>query len=142
VRLDARAAGVAAGTAVLPLDFTNVSKASCRLAGDPTVKLVASRHGKQIGSAATVDDGLVAKALELPAGRTAHIWLRLFDVMNLPAALCRPASAAGLRVALPGQARTTFISHPLTMCAKRVHGADILTVEPFRLGQALPGAAQ
>lgn len=142
VRLDTGSAGVAAGTATLPLDFTNTSATPCRLAGFPVVTLATSRDGKQVGIAATADMSLAARALSLGAGQTAHIWLKILDVMNLPASQCQPVGAAGLRVALPGQSAATFISHALTTCAKVVPGADILTVEPFRLGQALPGTAQ
>lgn len=141
VTLDLRSAGVAAGTSYVPLDFTNISALPCRLGGFPTVTL-ASRSGQQIGTAGRADTSAAAESLMLTAGQTAHVWLHLLDVVNLPAARCRPAAAAGLRVALPGQASATFISHALTTCGKQIHGTDILTVEPFRPGQARPGTAR
>ena len=142
VKLDTHSAGVAAGTSYIPLDFTNVSAAGCRLSGFPVVTLAASSAGKQIGSAGTADRSLAAENLELRAGQTAHIWLRLVDVANLPRAQCRPVTAAGLRISLPADDATIFIKHSVTTCAKRVNGTDLLTVEPFQAGRALPGRAQ
>jgi hypothetical protein len=141
-RLDSHAARSAARTVILPLDFTNVSATTCRLAGFPAVALVASHDGPQVGSAGIADRRLGAQTLDLPAGRTAHIWLRFLDVMNLPVARCRPVTAAGLRVVLPGQADPTYISHALTTCANRVNGTDILMVEPLRPGHALQETTQ
>lgn len=142
VRLDIHAAGVAAGTSYIPLDFTNVSSAGCRLAGFPAISLAVSRAGKQLGTAAAYDRSTAAQSMVVGGGQTAHIWLRLVDVANLPAATCRPVAAAGLLVRLPGQRQAIFVSHQLTTCANPVHGTDILTIEPFHPGRAKPGTAQ
>jgi Domain of unknown function (DUF4232) len=142
VRLDTGSAGVAAGTSYLPLDFTNGGSSSCQLAGFPEVTIAASERGRQIGAAATLDRSASAETLTLAAGQTAHIWLRLVDVTNLPTAKCRPVQAAGLRVGLPGQSQLTFVPHPLMACGRMVAGTDVLTVEPFRAGIARPGTAQ
>ncbi len=141
VRLDASAAGAAAGTEYLPLDFTNVTGARCRLAGFPAVSATSST-GHRVGAAAALDRSLAARPLVLGAGQTAHAWLRLADVANLPAALCRPVTAAGLRVLLPGQSGEIFVAHRLLTCARAVPGDDILMIEPFRLGIARRGTAQ
>ncbi|HVB41222.1 MAG TPA: DUF4232 domain-containing protein [Streptosporangiaceae bacterium] len=142
VVLDARSAGVAAGTSVIPLDFTNSSALSCRLGGFAAVTFAAAQNGGQVGAAAAADRSLGAAKLVLRSGMTAHIWLRILDVANLPPALCRPVTVAGLRVRLPGQGSAIFISHPLLTCSRHVLGTDILTVEPFKPGRALPGTAQ
>lgn len=142
VRLDLHSAGVAAGTSYIPLDFTNLSAGSCRLSGFPAVTLATSGTGKQVGTAAVDARNETVQAMELRSGQTAHIWLRLASVANLPAATCRPVTAAGLRVTLPGQRRSVYLSHRLTVCAGRVPGTDILTIEPFHPGRAKPGTAQ
>jgi len=141
VRLDTHAAGVAAGTDFLPLDFTNVSGSRCDLAGFPVVTAVTGRTGRAVGAAAAIDRGLAATAVVLSAGGAAHIWLRLADVLNVPASRCRPATAPGLRVRLPGDAGSLFIRHPVMTCTKPVRGLDVLIVEPFRPGQAERGTA-
>jgi hypothetical protein len=140
--LDLRSAGVAAGESLIPLDFTNVSAADCTLAGFAFVTFTTSRAGGQVGAAATADRSLTSRSLLLGAGKSAHLWLRVVEAANFPTAQCRPEVVAGLRVRLPGQGSTIFLAHQFTTCAKRVHGTDILTVEPFQAGRARPGTAQ
>lgn len=146
IKLAAGSAGVAAGSLVIPLDFTNKSSASCELSGLPAVVLAATRSGRQLGAAAISGAGTAgsntAEAMLLPAGRVAHVWLHVADVANVPASQCHPVTAGGLRVTLPGQRRSVFLRHSLTTCGKRVHGLDILTIEPYQPGRAKPGTAQ
>jgi len=142
VKLNTEAAGVAAGTSYLPVDFTNVGPGRCALHGFPQVTIAAGRAGARIGAAASVDRSLAATAVVLGARQTAHIWVHLADVANLPTAACRPVTAAGLRVSLPGQRRAAFVSHRLTGCAKPVSGTDLMIVGPFQPGSARPGTAQ
>ncbi|HUC57997.1 MAG TPA: DUF4232 domain-containing protein [Streptosporangiaceae bacterium] len=142
VTLDLKSAGVAAGTSMIPLDFTNVSTSSCKLAGYAWISFASKYQGKRIGPAATADRALAAHALLLGAGKTAHLWLRMVAAADLPARLCRPKKVAGLQVRLPGQAASIFIAHRFLTCAKRVRGTDILTVEPFQAGRARAGTAQ
>ncbi len=141
-RLDLKSAGVAAGTSLIPLDFTNVGAATCTLTGFATVSFVTSGAGHQVGPAATVDKSLSAGSLRLVAGGSAHLWLRLVQAANLPSTTCEPKPVAGLMVRLPGQASTIFVSHAFITCAKKVRGTDILTVEPFKAGLARAGTAQ
>jgi len=142
VTLDLSSAGVAAGTSLIPLDFTNVGATTCRLAGFAFVTFATSRSGSQVGAAATADRSVAAKTLLLGAGQTGHLWLKIVQAANLPTSQCRPQTVAGLRVRLPGQASAIFVAHQFMTCAKRVHGTDILTVEPFQAGRAHSGTAQ
>jgi hypothetical protein len=142
MRLDARAATVAAGTAYIPLDLTNISGKACRLAGFLIVAAADHRRGPRIGAAATRARADRAARLTLRARHTAHAWILLAKVRGLPVDVCWPVRAAGLRVRLPGHHRTTFLRHRLTTCSTRIRGADILSVEPFNAGRARRGAAQ
>ena len=142
ISLDLKSAGVAAGTSLIPLDFTNVSTALCKLTGFAYVSFVTSSSGHQVGPAATVDRGLSPQSLRLAAGASAHLWLRLVQAADLPSRTCAPKAVAGLLVKLPGQATSIFVAHEFTTCAKRVRGTDILTVEPFKAGLARAGTAQ
>jgi hypothetical protein len=142
VTLDLRSAGVAAGTSLIPLDFTNVSSVSCRLAGFAYVSFAKSSSGAPVGAAAAADRAVTARTLLLGAGKTAHLWLRMVATADLPAKQCRPKTVAGLLVRVPGQSATIFISHRFTTCALRGRGTNILTVEPFRAGRARAGTAQ
>jgi hypothetical protein len=142
VTLDVKSAGVAAGTSLMPLDITNVGTATCRLAGFAFVTFATSRSGGQVGAASTADRSVAARTLLLGAGQTAHLWLKIAEAADLPTAQCQPRTVAGLRVRLPGQETAVFIAHQFMTCAKRVHGTDILTVEPFQAGRAHLGTAQ
>ncbi len=142
ITLDVHAAGVAAGTSYLPVDFTNSSANDCTLDGFPLVTLTTGQSGQQVGAAATADHSVTPPSLNLPAGHTAHIWLHVTSVANMPAAQCSPVTAAGFRITLPGQAGAIFLGFPVTTCAKPVHGTDVLTVEPFQAGKARRGTAQ
>ncbi len=142
VAIDAHAAGVAAGTALIPLDFTNVSTSSCRLSGYAYVSFATSDKGKRVGQMAAADRALPPHALLLGAGKTAHLWLRMVAAASLPASICRPTTAGGLQIRLPGQNATIFLAHRFLTCANRVKGTDILTVEPFQSGRARAGTAQ
>ncbi|MHB1596411.1 MAG: DUF4232 domain-containing protein [Streptosporangiaceae bacterium] len=142
ISLDVHAAGVAAGTSYLPVDFTNDSPGNCTLDGFPLVTLATGQSGQQVGTAAAADHSVTPPRLNLPAGHTAHIWLHVTSVANLPAAQCHPVTAAGFRITLPGQASAIFLGFPITTCAKPVHGTDVLAVEPFQAGKARRGTAQ
>jgi hypothetical protein len=142
ITLDLKSAGVAAGTSLIPIDFTNVTHKSCDLAGYAFVSFAKSSRGQQIGAMSTADRALAARQIQLGAGKTAHLWLRMVDAANLPASQCNPSTVAGLRVRLPGQGAAIYIPHKFKTCAKRVQGTDILTVEPFQAGRAHAGTAQ
>ncbi len=140
--LDVRSVGVAAGTTLIPLDFTNVARTSCTLAGYAFVTFVTSRAGGTVGAAATADRQVAARTLLLRGGQSAHLWLRLLEAANLPTSTCRPKAVAGLNVRLPGQDSATFIAHQFTTCSRHVVGMDLLAVEPFQAGRARIGTAQ
>jgi hypothetical protein len=139
MRVDTRLAGVAAGTWHIPLNFRNISGSACKLAGFPVVGISYGPKGRRIGAPSTLDHTRPVVPLVVLAKHRAHLWILLAEVGKLPASVCRPVTGAGLRIRLPGQHRTTFVRHRLTTCARKIRGADILTVEPFRAGKAKRG---
>ncbi len=141
IRLDTSAAGVAAGTSLVPLDFTNTTSASCALAGYPTVSFAASQAGGQVGEPGAADRTAAPERLLLAPGESAHVWLRLASAENFPATQCGPVTVAGFRVWLPGWAAGSFVACSALICAKVIHGSQILTIEPFSPGLARRGTA-
>jgi hypothetical protein len=141
VRLDTSAAGVAAGTYYVPLEFTNTSGRTCRLAGYPVVALAASAAGHQIGAAAATDHAVAAHSVLLRPGAMAHAWLQVLDTANYPASQCHPVTAAGLRVTAPGTQSASYVPHPVPACKAALHGTEILTVHPVQPGPARRGTA-
>jgi len=132
-------ARVTPATTRYPLNFTNVSRAPCTLAGYPEVTIYRG-DGVQVGAAAGRDRSVAARPVLLAPGQTAHANLDI----SVPAARCRPARATGLRVVAPGQAAARYLRRPLTACTepsstgRAARGHDYLQVRAIQPG---PGAA-
>jgi hypothetical protein len=141
VTLDVHAAGAAAGSSFVPLDFTNISGRACRLAGYPVVSFAAGASGHRVGRPAALDRSVKVRSVALAPGATAHSWLQVVDALNFPVRKCHPVTAHGLRVNLPGQRGTSFVSHAFPACSAPMHGRQILTVQPIQPGRARRGSA-
>jgi hypothetical protein len=143
ITLDSAAAGAAAGSSYVPLEFTNASGGTCTLTGYPAVVFAASVGGPQIGAAAqvAVQQTTRAATLVLAPGAVAHAWLQILDVANYPASQCKPMQASGLRVGLSGTQVAAFVAHPFQACANVLHGSDVLAVFPLQSGRARRGTA-
>lgn len=119
-----------------PLDFTNVSGASCTLSGYPAVAAYRGNH-VEVGNPAAPDTatpdtgaqaapaapgGATALNAEAPAqrvllvpGATARTAVAVSA--GLPSGTCRPVVAAGLRVVPPGESVPRYLQHPLPACS-------------------------
>jgi hypothetical protein len=126
--------GAAAGSTFYQLEFTNVSKRSCRLFGFPGVSAVGRRR---LGSPAQRNRALTPRAVNLLPGATAHTVVQLTDVLNYPAARCRPATASFLHVYPPAERRAEDIPFRFRACSKP--GPIFLSVEPIQRGVGVPG---
>jgi Protein of unknown function (DUF4232) len=141
VTLDTSAAGVAAGSSYVPLEFTNASGRDCQLSGYPAVTFASSAGGPQIGTAAAAEVKTSPVMFTLAPGGTAHAWLQIADVASYPASQCRPAQASGLRVGFSGAQAAAFLPHSFQACTRAVPGATVLAVFPVESGQARRGTA-
>jgi Protein of unknown function (DUF4232) len=141
VRLDTAAAGVAAGSYFVPLDFTNISGQACELGGYPAVALTMGSSGAQVGAVAAADRSVPSGPVVLSPGGTAHAWLQVLSTSSYPAARCHPVTAAGLRVTAPGTASASYVAHPVPACRAVIRGSKLLTVHPIQRGQAQRGQA-
>jgi hypothetical protein len=141
IRLDTAAAGVAAGTEYVPLEFTNTSSQSCELSGFPAVALTSGVTGQQIGTEAAVDRSVRATAVLLKPGGIAHAWVGIADVANLPSKTCRPVTAAGFRVVVPGSESASYLAHRVPACKEPAKDGGILIVRPVQPGAARRGTA-
>ena len=129
-------AGITGGGANLtryPLDFTNVSGATCTLRGYPAVAAYRA-DGTQIGNAAALDTSAVAHRVVLAPGATA----RAAVIAGTPAAAsgCRPVVAAGLRVTPPGQSAARDVGDRLLACSATGHRAPVF----LRVGAVAPAS--
>lgn len=123
----------AAGSSYYMLEFTNLSGHSCTLDGYPGVSGV-NLAGHRLGSAASRNPAhaprviTISSATNLNAVNSSAVAvLRITDVGNYPQAMCRPVSAAGLRIYVPGARTATVIPFPFRACSRS--GPIYLSVE-------------
>jgi hypothetical protein len=117
----------------LAVEFTNTSSATCTLSGYPEVA-ANQANGVQVGNAAGRDTGASVRRIALARGATAHAALAE-NASAFPAASCRPVSAAGLRVVLPGQSAARYVRHAVVACSAAGPGEPVfLHLQAVQLG--------
>ncbi len=122
----------AAGSIYYPLQLTNLSRHACAMRGFPGVSAL-DRDGHQLGSPASRDRVVPARAVILAPGATAHAILRYSDATVTTAPGCHPTfSMFELRVYPPGQYSATYAAFGLQACSRP--GPVYLSVGPV-----LPG---
>ena len=141
VSLNTAAAGVAAGTSLIPLQFTNVSATACTLPEYPGVVLASGSAGPDIGAPAIRQQSGQAAVLVLAPSGVAHAWLQVQSVANYPASSCKPVTARGIRVTLPPAAGAAFLTEAVQACARKPAGTSTLAVFPVQAGPARRGSA-
>jgi len=115
IRLDTQGNG-AAGSIFYNLEFTNISRHTCTLSGYPRVFAV-NLGGAQIGRAASRNSSPRPRVVTLARSGTAIVILQIVEVGNFPGAICRPVTAAGLRVYPPNQTASKVIPFRLGACS-------------------------
>jgi hypothetical protein len=130
--------GLARGT-YYTLEFTNVSHRACRLYGYPQVSFYTDSQatGGQIGSAAIRDTAVRPEPVMLAPGATAHSVLRIGVTGGTQPVGC--ATAEELRVTLPHQGRSAFVSVHFPVCSGQGHAS--LSVQAIQARLGVPGYA-
>ncbi|TPG13297.1 DUF4232 domain-containing protein [Pedococcus bigeumensis] len=118
----------AAGSRIGDLRLTNISRGQCWTRGYPGVSYVGLGNGTQIGRAATWDAGAVT-TITLAPRQHADAPIRLVNVHNYAASVCRPTPVDGLRVYVPGSTLAKFIPYRTTGC--RSTSITTLFVKPL-----------
>jgi hypothetical protein len=131
-------AGITDATHYYDLEISNLSGHACTLYGFPGVSATRA-NGKQMGSAAMrIKTSPAPQLVTLAArGGTAHDLLYIDDAGNVPASLCHPATAAGLRVYAPGDYQSQGIPFSFPACARR--GPAYMALTPMVAGTGIPG---
>lgn len=106
---------VAAGTQLMPIEFTNLSRHTCTLEGFPGVSAIGA-NGKQLGSPAVWVHAVKATLVKLVPSATGYAMLAYSDVVtsNCPSASKR--AAAELRVYAPGETNPDYAFWSLETC--------------------------
>jgi hypothetical protein len=116
----------AAGSAYYTLEFTNLSPRTCTLRGYPGVSAVAL-NGHRLGTPASRNNAHPSRVVTLASGTSATAVLQIANADNFPRALCRPTTAAALRVYPPGAPAAKLIPFPFLACMRT--GTVFLHVE-------------
>jgi len=116
----------AAGSAFYTMDLTNLSGHACTLRGYPGVSAV-NLSANQVGRAASRNKGKKVKTVTLVNGAAATATLRIVDAGNFSRSVCRPVTAAGLRVFPPNQTASKLVPFPFGVCSR---GPSNLSITP------------
>jgi Protein of unknown function (DUF4232) len=126
--------GAAAGSSYYPLQFANVSGASCTLYGYPGVSFVTAQGGSQIGPAATRNPATAQQLVTLAPGQTVHAELQVVDAANYPPADCGAVTAHWLKVYPPNQTAPAYVGFTAQTCSKPRQILSVQTVQPGPAG--------
>jgi hypothetical protein len=118
------AGDAAAGSVYFHLKFTNLAARTCSLVGFPGVSAV-DLAGHQLGSAAS-RSAAGSGVVDVVPGGSASAVLRIAQAANFPRAVCRPTTAAGLRVYPPDATASKVVPLPFSACSRP--GPTYLTV--------------
>jgi hypothetical protein len=134
VAVPAGSGGAAAGSSYYPIQFANVSGASCTLYGYPGVSFVTARGGRQIGPAATRNPAVARQLVTLSPGQTVHAELQVVNAENYPPAGCGLVTAHWLKIYPPDQAGPAYVSFTAQACSKPKQILSVETVQPGTAG--------
>jgi hypothetical protein len=131
VSVPATAGGAAAGSVYYPIQFVNVSGASCTLYGYPGVSFVTAQGGSQIGPAAIRNPTMPAALVTLTPGQTVHAELQVVDAQNYPPSDCGVVDAHWLKIYPPNQTAPVYVSFSAQACSM---AKQILSVQTVQTG--------
>lgn len=118
-----------------PVEFTNVSDATCTISGFPKVSAYLA-SGVQVGNSAGVDTSVIARRIVLAPGASAHAAV----VDSVSSVRCRVVAAIGLRVVPPGQTIPLYVRHAVVACSAAGRRAPVfLHVRAIEPGTGAPG---
>jgi Protein of unknown function (DUF4232) len=108
--------GGTAGSVYYRVEFTNLSGRTCTVSGHPKVNAV-DLKGRRIGAAAAQAPGKKGRPVTLEPGDSAVATLQIVDALNFPTGKCRPTTAAGLRISVPGGSGAKIAPLAFETCA-------------------------
>ncbi|MGV0155462.1 DUF4232 domain-containing protein [Rhodococcus sp. GB-02] len=118
----------AAGSAELPVVFTNTGGRTCTLDGFPGVSYVTGASGSEVGAAAGRSGS--GSLVSLAPGAAATSLVRATNVENYPADQCGVTDVAGLKVYPPNSYDSVFLAYPTKGCSMTGANINQLTVAP------------
>jgi hypothetical protein len=134
LRVSIGAAGGAAGSIYYPLDFTNISGATCTMYGYPGVSFVSAPGGAEVGGAAVRNPAVGPALVRLAPGAVAHASVQVVVAQNYPPARCKPVTAHWLRVYPPDQYAPLYAGLTAKTCTGTIPGGSTLGIYVVRPG--------
>ena len=127
--------GAAAGSTYYPIQFRNISTATCNLYGYPGVSFVTGAGGSQIGIPADENPVHPRQFIDLAPGQTAHAELRVVSAGVYPPGDCGMVTGHWLRIYPPNQTAPLYASFTASTCTK---AEQVLSVETVVAGSSGP----
>jgi Protein of unknown function (DUF4232) len=121
----------AAGSQIIPIQFTNVSSSTCTLYGFPGVSLTGETYAVQVGPAAARNHASTESVITLEPGAVASALIKIVDAQNYSAGPCGLTTASGIKVYPPNL--TSAVGLPFNGFAC-VHKYNVLSVDPVVAG--------
>jgi hypothetical protein len=132
LRVTLGSGNAAAGTNEVPIEFTNVSGASCTLYGFPGISFTGETSAVQVGPAATRNLSITPHLVTLAPGAVGSALISIVDAQNYPAGSCGLTTASGILVYPPNLRTAVSLDYNGYTC---VHAKDhVLTVDPVVAG--------
>jgi hypothetical protein len=132
------AAGGAAGSVYYPLEFTNISGATCSMYGYPGVSFVSAPGGAELGGAAVRNPAVGPALVMLAPGAEARATVQVAVAQNYPPSRCKPVAAHWLRVYPPGQYVPLYTDLTAMTCTGTIPGGSTLGIYVVRPGANRP----
>jgi hypothetical protein len=121
----------AAGSQIIPIQFTNVSASTCTLYGFPGVSFTGETYAVQVGPAAVRNHTSTEEVITLQPGAVASALIKIVNAQNYPAGTCGLTTASGIKVYPPNLTSAVGLPYNGFAC---VHKYNVLTVNAVAAG--------
>jgi Domain of unknown function (DUF4232) len=121
----------AAGSQIIPIQFTNVSATTCTLYGFPGVSFTGETYAVQVGPAAARNHTSTEEVITLQPGAVASALIKIVNAQNYPAGACGLTTASGIKVYPPNLTSAVGLPYNGFAC---VHKYNVLTVSAVAAG--------
>jgi hypothetical protein len=121
----------AAGSQIIPIQFTNVSARTCTLYGFPGVSFTGETYAVQVGPGAVRNHASTEEVVTLDPGAVASALIKIVNAQNYPAGTCGLTTASGIKVYPPNLTSAVGLPYNGFAC---VHKYNVLTVNAVAAG--------
>jgi hypothetical protein len=121
--------GAAAGSVYVTITFKNLNNQPCTLYGYPGVSAGDGTPVNQVGQPANRNSAVPSSVVTLQPGGYAYTTLQVVNVLNYPAADCKPASTSWLLVYPPNTSNLLYIPYNTSVCTTSTVSMSVQAVQ-------------